>query len=403
MKLFFDDAEMDGQLQRTLIAANAGSADLGETLATASRVTPGDYDSWFDEWAVVARRSEARASAALTTGHRVTARQAFLRASEYWRQAFFFIRHDLDDHRLQEAWPAHRAAFTSAIPLFDHDVVIDDVALDGAALRAYLFRAPDHLSAGTGAGRPVVVAPCGYDSTAEAGYAATAYMALKRGYDCVVFEGPGQGGVLYDQRVPMRPDFEVVLTPVIDWLVAQPDVDAAKIALVGRSFGGYLAPRAASVEHRIAALVCDPGQYDFVSRLVGKLFDEEYWEKVLAADPATDAELEAMLDTPHNREYFGARMTTMGAATVGDFLRLQPGYTLEGRVGDITCPVLVTEGEGDFASQSQVLVDHLTTQTTFARFADAEGAGGHCEGMGATLFEEVTFDWLDATLGMTAG
>lgn len=44
MKLYFDDAEMDGQLQRSLIAANAGAADLGEVMATAAKITPGSYD-----------------------------------------------------------------------------------------------------------------------------------------------------------------------------------------------------------------------------------------------------------------------------------------------------------------------------------------------------------------------
>ena len=29
---------------------------------------------------------------------------------------------------------------------------------------------------------------------------------------------------------------------------------------------------------------------------------------------------------------------------------------------------------------------------------EAEGAGGHCEGLGATLWEDAVFDWLDRTL-----
>ncbi len=397
MKLHFEDPEMDGELQRTLIAANAACADLGETMATASRITEGDYDSWYSEWAATARRAQERAATAATAGHRVSARQAFLRATEYWRQAIFFIRHDLDDARLQDGWHAHRANFAAAIRLFDDDVVVDNISFEGASLRAYLFRASDSDSRVTGAGRPVVVAPCGFDSTAEAGYSATAYMAMRHGYDCVVFEGPGQGGVLYDQRVPMRPDFETVLPPVIDWVLAQPDVDASRIALIGRSFGGYLAPRAASGEPRVKALITDPGQYDFVSRIVPKLVDEATWAKVLAADAAVDAELQHMLEGPHNQEYFGARMATMGAVTVGDFLRMQPSYTLDGRVRDIRCPVLVTEGEGDFASQSQKLFDGLTSPKTFIRFTELDGAGGHCAGMGATTFEEAVFDWLDDT------
>ena len=43
MKILLDDAEMDAQLQRTLTGVHSASADLGETLATAARITPGDY------------------------------------------------------------------------------------------------------------------------------------------------------------------------------------------------------------------------------------------------------------------------------------------------------------------------------------------------------------------------
>ena len=35
--------------------------------------------------------------------------------------------------------------------------------------------------------------------------------------------------------------------------------------------------------------------------------------------------------------------------------------------------------------------------------AQAEGAGGHCEGLGATLFEGYAFDWLDDVLGAPRG
>ena len=395
MKILFNDPEMDGQLGRTLIAANSMSADLGESLATASRITPGDYDSWFDEWSATARRVQERAAVAAAAGRRVTARQGYLRATEYWRQAIFFLRHDLDDRRLMDGWRAHRAAFRAAIPLFDDEVVMGEISFDGGRMSAYLFRSSTIPSR---AGRPTVLAPCGYDSTAEAGYSATAYMALRHGWDCLVWDGPGQGGMLYEQRIAMRPDFESVVPPVVDWLLGQPDVDPARIAMIGRSFAGYLAPRGVSGEPRVAALVCDPGQFDFVSRLVPRQFDAPYWDRILACDPTVDRELDSLLDDPHGREFYGARMATMGAATVGEFLRMQPTYTLEGHASAITCPVLVTEGEGDFAGQSQVLFGALTAEKEFRAFTEAEGGGGHCEGLGATLFEETVFDWLDGVL-----
>src|SRR6201992_1061522 len=117
VKILFDDKDMDAQLSRTLIAVSAEAADLGEVFTTAARVIEGDYDSWFTQWSATAEVAQSLAEDALRGGHVVTARKAFLRASEYWRQSFFFLRHDLDDERLQRAWRRHRETFRAAMPL----------------------------------------------------------------------------------------------------------------------------------------------------------------------------------------------------------------------------------------------------------------------------------------------
>lgn len=81
-----------------------------------------------------------------------------------------------------------------------------------------------------------------------------------------------------------------------------------------------------------------------------------------------------------------------------DFLRQQPAYSIESLAGEIKCPTLVTDGEGDFTSQSQKLFDLLTCKKKLIRFAETQGAGGHCCGLGQTLWEEAVFDWLDDLL-----
>ena len=50
----------------------------------------------------------------------LSARNAYLRAAEYFRQAFFFHREDLDAIKLREAYAASVAAFQSALELLDH-------------------------------------------------------------------------------------------------------------------------------------------------------------------------------------------------------------------------------------------------------------------------------------------
>jgi hypothetical protein len=51
MRLYFEDEDFDGQLQRSIGKADSGMANVGECLTIASRVTPGDRQSWYQAWA----------------------------------------------------------------------------------------------------------------------------------------------------------------------------------------------------------------------------------------------------------------------------------------------------------------------------------------------------------------
>jgi len=53
------------------------------------------------------------------------------------------------------------------------------------------------------------------------------------------------------------------VTPVVDYLLTRPEVDPARIALMGISVGGYLAPRAAAFEQRLVALIANDGLYTY--------------------------------------------------------------------------------------------------------------------------------------------
>lgn len=60
----------------------------------------------------------------------------------------------------------------------------------------------------------------------------------------MTFEGPGQGAMIREQHLPFRPDWENVVGPALDFLEQRAEVQSDKIALMGISFGGFLAPRA---------------------------------------------------------------------------------------------------------------------------------------------------------------
>jgi hypothetical protein len=383
-KVFLGNPDYDGQLVRTLTATLADAADLGEALATARRVDKLDGASWYDAWSRTATVARAAGDAAKNAGSRVTARHAFLRASEYFRQAYYFIRSDLDDPRLQSAYRGHVETFSAASELMDHPAEHVRIPYEGTTISGYLF-APD----ASGAARPTLLFPCGYDSTAEAGWT-NVPPALQRGYNVLVFEGPGQGEALFTQRLFFRTDYEKVLTPVIDWLQGRPEVDASRIALVGRSFAGYLAPRGAAFEHRLAALVCDPAQPDMGAHLpeglVGKV-----------AVPVVEMQVRF---SGARAEFFGARMAAHGLDSIEAYLTVLRTFNMLPDAAHIGCPTLLIECENDFAGGgAQVLHDAMSVPTDIIHLTADQGIDGHCGGPGAEVWAEAAFDWLDRTVG----
>ena len=59
----------------------------------------------------------------------------------------------------------------------------------------------------------------GFDSTFEELYSSVQLPAFERGYNCLTFEGPGQGGVIREQEIPFRYGWEKVVTPVVNYAI----------------------------------------------------------------------------------------------------------------------------------------------------------------------------------------
>jgi len=384
MKLHFDDEGFDGQLQRTVGKCDAGMANVGECLTIAAQIKPGDRDSWYAAWSAFADGLVAQAVVAEQGGHAVSAASLRLRAAEYYRQAFFWHRDDLDGKELRTAYRASVDAFRKALP----DLPRPGRVVEGD-MPGYLFTPP-------GAGPFATILHIGgYDNTAEELYA-SAYPALDRGWAFVALDGPGQGSVLYDRRVPQRPDWENVVPGMVDLVAGLPEVDASRIVLVGRSFGGLLAPRGAAAEPRLAALIVDPGQYDMAAGLSARL--GKLWPRL--DDPAAKPQFDALLEMPGMRTLLGPRMLTNGVADPQAYFQDMRRYSSAALAPAIRCPSFVTDNETDHVStgQGQLLHDAMSCAKAFRRFTRAEGAEGHCEGMASIVFWTAAFDWLDKTL-----
>jgi pimeloyl-ACP methyl ester carboxylesterase len=398
MKFLFDNESFSFETLRAVGFACYGGADIGEVLMTAANIPEGDEPAWHREWKATAERVEQLGRDSLAASNPVSAREALLRASNYYRCAEFFRREDpWNDAEVALLASASRQTFTDAMALFDFEFEQLTIPYESTTLPAYLYLVDD-----SGKPRPTIVYISGFDSTLEESFFAIAAAALARGYNVLAIDGPGQGAALRVQKLVFRPDWEAVISPVIDYALTRPEVDADRIALFGYSLGGYLVARAAAFEHRLAALILDDAIYDFHAAMVHALppFVGEWVEK--KRDDVAGPVLALMMSVSTNvRWAIHNGMWVMGLKTPADVPRAFKDYTLAGIADRIRTPALVLDAENDqfLRGEPQRAAQALVNaDTTLVTLTSAEGAGEHCH-MGAMYrVHQVIFDWLAHTL-----
>ncbi|MCE2983117.1 MAG: esterase FrsA [Parachlamydia sp.] len=253
----------DDQLMRAMALTYYKGADIGECIAIAEKIEPGNRQSWHEQWLYQAERLSCLAEQWEKEGLKQSSEEAYLRASNYYRSASFFLYGSPDkETALKNCYVKHVETFEKGMrPLRFKKIAIP---YEKADLKGYFFSKTDEE-------KPVVILNTGYDGTCQECFMSIGLSALERGFHVLCFDGPGQGHALIKQSLPLRPDWEHVIKPIIDFCSVLPACDLSKIVLIGQSFGGYLAPRAACFEKRLAALIAIPGQFDVFSIAKGKL------------------------------------------------------------------------------------------------------------------------------------
>jgi len=111
------------------------------------------------------------------------------------------------------------------------------------------------------------------------------------------------------------------VTPVVNHCEAVADIDASRLGLIGLSFGGYLAPRAAAFEPRIRAVVAIDGIFDahesvtnILSEKLRGLFEDRYMDAFNAATR------EAIEHDRALRWYIDQGLWSFGMSTPYEFL-----------------------------------------------------------------------------------
>ncbi|HYX62915.1 MAG TPA: hypothetical protein VE935_01705, partial [Burkholderiales bacterium] len=90
---------MSYQFRRALGETQEGGGAVSEVFLAASRMKPGDAESWHAEWLRIAEHNDKRGDAEEAAGHIRTAMNCWLRAADYYRSAEFWLRPD-DPRRL---------------------------------------------------------------------------------------------------------------------------------------------------------------------------------------------------------------------------------------------------------------------------------------------------------------
>lgn len=398
MTQFFKNPQFDFAIRGSLGDVYHRAADTGEVLATAARIRDGDAESWHREWYITAQRIQAIAEKSESAGHRVSARDAWLRAATYYHNATGTLDGTRDPDRLLPTWRLHRAAFHRFTQLTDPVFEAVRIPYEGTKLVGYLLR-PRRLE-----GRvPLVILNNGSDGPISGMWANGGMAATERGWLALVFDGPGQGEALLEQGLPFRPDWEKVITPVMEFVLGLDEVDPDRVAITGLSQGGYWVPRAVAFEHRIAAAVADPGVVDVSSAWMANLPKplQKMLEQGEREQFESTMEIGMRMMSAEKRQILAWRGKPYGKKSVYDTFRAAMEYRIDANTArKIRCPVLITDPDREqfWPGQAQALYDMLECPRTLMRFTEAEGADWHCEPMGRGLCDQRIFDWLEDVL-----
>lgn len=392
----FRDDEFNYQLIRALGMADYGGSAVGECLAVVAQITDGSPNSWTLAFEQLAQRVEAQGRACLAAGRKVSGRDHLLRASTYFRTAEYYG----GGSDAEGAGARSQACFSEAAALVDPPVEPLAVPFDGGTLPGYLVR-PRSGADGGAAPRPTVVAVGGFDSSAEELYFQLGVPGAERGWNVVVFDGPGQLGCMRTEpAMTFRPDYEVPIAAVLDVVTGLPGVDGQRIALCGQSFGSYFAARAAATDLRVGALVANPPVVD-MGRYMEAWVGTDVYRMIRDIRPEDVAGVPEDLMPRQMQWGIEAICTRFGVPSFHAWRDAMKAYRLGDLLGAVTCPVLALVGEREGMeprAQFDALVAGVTGPVTSRVFRPADGASAHCQSDNLRLSAQVTYDWLDAQL-----
>jgi pimeloyl-ACP methyl ester carboxylesterase len=397
----FKDKEMDWVFKRTLEFMNEKAAEIAECLYAARRIEEEDGESWIREWSSLAAMVDQLGDESLSKGHKVSARESFMRASNYYRTAEYGA--SPNHPRFDELWEKSVNSFHKACPLFNPSIEILSVSFENKELPAYFWR-PDN----TDKKRPTLMVAGGNDSSLEELVFFSGRAAVRRGYNFFTFDHPGHRGAVHKYSdCVKRHDYEVPYKDALDLLEKLPGVNE-RIALTGYSFGGYIAVRVATHEKRIKAIVPNPPQIDSGA-------SESFWGGFASKVPTwliNWAINRKLGKKPISKSMLDYTMWSLGYGQMplGELLKdekfleqarsMKKDWDIKDDLYKITCPTLALVGGGEgevFEQQATEFLSRISsTEKKLHIFTlESDGSNDHCQLDNRSRGNQVMFDWLD--------
>ena len=313
------------------------------------------WDEWCEKFMKVGDTYNNIAETALKEGNKVTAGEAFWKACMYYHYGQFMEWHRPIKHEaVKKKVEAYKRAAPLILPPAER---VEKIKFEGVTLPGYLRLPPGKKKP------PMVVLIGGLESTKEE-YYTYERLLLNRGMATFAFDGPGQCEVYYKMKA--RYDFEKPTAAVVDYLETRDDIDTKRLAVFGRSLGGYYAPRVAAFEKRFKACVAwSSVDFDtFDSQSAGL---KDGWQYISGTKSWDEA-----------REFFKA-------------------FTLKGVAEKITCPLYFLHGAKDPIFPTET-AKYIAKAAKGPVTLNIEPEGTHCAHNIGHLVRPKMADWLAKTL-----
>ncbi len=392
---FFKHPTFEMIFLTSLGRAYHSAGNVGKVLYLTTQVEDGNFESAYLAFKQAGDEAKEIAEDSAMHGHRESARQAYLWAQNFYDSATYFVDGSNDPSRFLPTWEFLYDCWMKSLPLFDPPIEPVNIPYENTELHGFFIKGKD--SSGK---CPLLISVNGSDGSLLDMWLWGGASAIARGYNVLTFDGPGQGYALWKQKLFFRPDWEKVITPVVDYAVTRPEVDPKKIAIQGISQGGYWVPRAVAFEKRISAAIADPGVVDVSTAWTTSLPKPMFQLLTAGRKTEFDTYMAKTLDQP-TRLNLNFRMRPYGFNSYYDTYKAAMQYNLKEVAAQIQCPMLITEpaNESYWPGQSRQLYDLLLSPKMLAHFSENDGADLHCEPNGPGLRDLRIFNWLDETLG----